>query len=64
MTEIKNKEGNRVVAWSVVLTAEEMVAIAGGCDPLLIRPDKLVYYSPLPYQEHIRENLIDTLSDS
>lgn len=54
MSEIINKDGHRVVAWSCILTDEEMALIANGCDPRLIRPDKLTYYATLPYQEYIK----------
>ena len=55
MTEIINKDGEKVISWSCILTVDEMNLLAEGIDPTLIHPDKLIYYAPLPYQEHIRD---------
>ncbi len=41
--------------WDVVLTREEIARLASGISPLLIRPDRLVYYAPLVYEKGRRD---------
>ena len=42
--------------WNVALTAAEILVLAAGYSPLLVRPESLVSYVPLvnndPYQDH------------
>jgi len=36
-----------VAIWNVALTDDEMISLAAGCSPLLIRPASLQFYAPL-----------------
>jgi hypothetical protein len=35
--------------WEAELTAEEIRQLAEGLSPLYVRPEKLIYYSPVEY---------------
>lgn len=44
-TKLINEKGT-IARWSTVLKDKEISLLAEGVSPLLIRPDRLIYYAP------------------